>query len=62
MIIVSICFIIWMFCAIQVSIRDVDRIMEMSETKLFFWIMLVALVSPIALVYDLIKHGWNNDR
>ena len=60
--IIAICLIIWILCAIDVSARDVNRVMEMSVFQFFLWMTSIALASPIVLIYDLIKNGWNNDR
>ncbi len=59
---ITLAFIIWVLCAVEVSMRDVERLVNMSIFKLFLWMTSVALFSPLALVYDLIKHGWYNNK
>ena len=59
---ITLAFIIWVLCAIEVSMRDTERLMNMSIPKMFLWMMCVALFSPLVLVYDLIKYGWYNNK
>ena len=59
---ITLAFIIWVLCAVEVSMRDVERLVNMSIFKLFLWMTSVALFSPLVLVYDLIKHGWYNNK
>lgn len=52
----------WMFCAGCTGGRMVERAKDMSTFQLFLYSILISLLSPLALVYDLIRHGWRNNR
>lgn len=52
----------WMFCAGCTGGRMVERADDMSVFGLFMFSIFVALFAPLALVYDLIRHGWHNNR
>ena len=52
----------WMFCARCTGGRMVERAEDMSTFRLFLYSILISLFSPFTLLYELIRHGWRNDR
>lgn len=52
----------WIFCAGCTGGRMVERAEYMSIFQLFIYSILISLFSPLVLVYDLIRHGYHNDK
>ena len=56
-------FLFWIFCVGCVGGRSADRGFDNMEVPmLMIWSVLTTLFGPLMLVYDLIRHGWHNNR